>query len=131
MSASRPRVVIVGGGFAGLVAARKLVGRGVDLTVVDRQNHHLFQPLLYQVATAALNPSDIAAPIRMLVARRGARVLLAEVRQVDVAGRRLVLAGFRNRLVVLVNWAYSYLTLRRGARLITRERGPQGRGLDS
>jgi len=84
-------VVIVGGGFGGLAAARALAGPGVDLTVVDRRNHHLFQPLLYQVATAALNPSDIAAPIRALIARRGAKVLLAEARSVDVAGKRLLL----------------------------------------
>ena len=76
MSEARPRVVIVGGGFGGLSAARALAGRGADVTLVDRRNHHLFQPLLYQVATAALNPSDIAAPIRMLVGRRGAKVVL-------------------------------------------------------
>src|SRR5262245_11792655 len=107
MSEARPRVVIVGGGFGGLTAARALAGRGVDLTVVDRRNHHLFQPLLYQVATAALNPSDIAAPIRMLIARRGAKVLLAEARSVDVAGRRLVLEDGE--------LPYDYLVLATGA----------------
>jgi len=107
MSQARPRVVIVGGGFGGLSAARALAGRGVDLTVVDRRNHHLFQPLLYQVATAALNPSDIAAPIRMLIARRGAKVLLAEARSVDVAGRRLVLEDGE--------LPYDYLVLATGA----------------
>jgi len=107
MGSAPPRVVIVGGGFGGLAAARGLAGRGVDLTVVDRRNHHLFQPLLYQVATAALNPSDIAAPIRMLVARRGAKVLLAEARSVDVANRRLVLEDGE--------LPYDYLVLAAGA----------------
>src|SRR6185503_9875983 len=59
-----PRVVIVGAGFGGLAAAKRLAGQRVDVTLVDRRNHHLFQPLLYQVATAALSPADIAAPIR-------------------------------------------------------------------
>jgi len=107
MGSTPPRVVIVGGGFGGLSAGRALAGRGVDLTVVDRRNHHLFQPLLYQVATAALNPSDIAAPIRMLLARRGAKVLLAEARSVDVANRRLVLEDGE--------LPYDYLVLATGA----------------
>ena len=79
MGSERPEVVIVGGGFGGLYAARALRGARVHVTIVDRRNHHLFQPLLYQVATAALNPADIAAPIRSVF--RGARnvsVLLAE-----------------------------------------------------
>src|SRR4051812_42719076 len=62
--ASKPRVVIVGAGFGGLEAAKLLVDKPVRLTVIDRTNHHLFQPLLYQIATAALSPADIAAPIR-------------------------------------------------------------------
>jgi NADH dehydrogenase len=83
-SAHPPRVVIVGGGFGGLYAARALRRAPVDVTVVDRRNHHLFQPLLYQVATAALNPSDIAAPIRhVLRHQRNTRVLLAEATAVD------------------------------------------------
>ena len=90
----RPHVVIVGGGFGGLYAARALAGRPVRVTLLDRRNHHLFQPLLYQVATAALNPSDIAIPLRSIL-RRAANVtvLLAEVEAVDLAARRLVLDG--------------------------------------
>jgi NADH dehydrogenase len=76
----RPRVVIVGAGFGGLEAAKRLARRPVDVTVVDRRNHHLFQPLLYQVATAALSPADIAAPIRSILAgARNIRVLLDSV----------------------------------------------------
>src|SRR5205085_10726722 len=73
----RPRVVIVGGGFGGLEAAKRLAHRAVDVTVIDRRNHHVFQPLLYQVATAALSPADIAAPIRSIMAHaKNVRVLL-------------------------------------------------------
>ena len=68
MTASVPKVVIVGAGFGGLAAAKRLAGKPVDVTLVDRRNHHLFQPLLYQVATAALSPADIAAPIRSIFA---------------------------------------------------------------
>ncbi len=88
----RPHVVVVGGGFAGLCAARTLAKAPVRVTLVDRRNHHLFQPLLYQVATAALNPSDIAAPIRALLRRQAnATVLLAEAVAVRPATRTLVL----------------------------------------
>jgi NADH:ubiquinone reductase (H+-translocating) len=81
----RPHVVIIGAGFGGLAAARALAKAPVNITVIDRRNHHLFQPLLYQVATAALNPSDIAYPIRAAVARQpNARVLLATAKRVDV-----------------------------------------------
>jgi NADH dehydrogenase len=91
--AGRPRVVIVGGGFGGLAAARALRGAAADVTLVDRRNHHLFQPLLYQVASAALDPSDIASPIRTALRdQANARVILAEVTGVDVAGRRVLLA---------------------------------------
>ncbi len=87
---STPHVVIVGGGFGGLKAARALASAPVRVTLVDRQNHHLFQPLLYQVATAALNPSEIASPIRHILRRqRNVTVLLAEATRVDVAARRL------------------------------------------
>lgn len=86
----RVRVVVLGGGFAGLAAARALGKADVDVTVIDRRNHHLFQPLLYQVATAALNPSDIAVPIRSILRKqRNTRVLLADVRSIDVAARRV------------------------------------------
>jgi NADH dehydrogenase len=80
MTAARPKVVIVGAGFGGLAAAKRLAGKAVDVTIVDRRNHHLFQPLLYQVATAALSPADIAAPIRSIFAGApNVRVLLDEV----------------------------------------------------
>ena len=86
---SPPRpVVIVGAGFGGLAAARALGKRGITVTLIDRQNHHLFQPLLYQVATAALSPADIAAPIRAIVRDRpSVRVLMDEVTGVDTAAR--------------------------------------------
>jgi NADH dehydrogenase len=84
--------VIVGGGFGGLAAARELAKAPVNVTLIDRRNHHLFQPLLYQVATAALNPADIAYPIRAVLARyRNCRVLLGEVTAVDVAAKIVTL----------------------------------------
>ncbi len=87
---SRPRVVILGGGFAGLSAARRLRWAPVRVTVVDRQNHHLFQPLLYQVATGGLDPSEIARPIRRILRRQeNAEVLLAEATAIDL-GRRVI-----------------------------------------
>src|SRR5262245_33879428 len=90
MSDTIPRVVIVGGGFGGLYAARALGGAPVQVTLLDRRNHHLFQPLLYQVATATLNPSDIAVPIRHVLRRqKNLRVLLGEAERIDTAGRRV------------------------------------------
>lgn len=86
------RVVIVGGGFAGLRAARAMRGAAVEVTLIDQKNHHTFQPLLYQVATAALSPAQIAAPIRRIVAgQANCRVLLAEVTGIDPVGKRVVL----------------------------------------
>jgi len=80
----RPRVVVIGGGFGGIAAARKLGHDNLDLTVIDRTNHFTFQPLLYQVATAALAPSDITAPIRHILRhQRNTEVLMAEVREID------------------------------------------------
>lgn len=92
MSSKRPHVVILGGGFAGLTAARHLRRTPVDVTLVDRSNHHLFQPLLYQVATAALTAPDIAAPLRKLLRRqKNAQVLMGEALDIDVDARRVVL----------------------------------------
>ncbi|MGQ9371350.1 NAD(P)/FAD-dependent oxidoreductase [Azospirillum sp. ST 5-10] len=108
-----PRVVIVGAGFGGLACARELGRRGVHVTVIDRNNYHLFVPLLYQVATAALSPADIATPIRSILGRhRSVEVLLAEVTGVDTAGRRVQLAGGAavpyDRLVLATGSVYSY-----------------------
>lgn len=87
------RVVIVGGGFGGLYAARRLARGPVQVSIVDRQNYHLFQPLLYQVATAGLSPGDIATPIRSLVARQSnTEVQLADVVGVDLGAKRIHLA---------------------------------------
>src|SRR5262249_10811557 len=88
MSQRRPKVVIVGAGFGGLEAAKALSRVAVDVTVIDRQNHHCFQPLLYQVATAALSPAEIAWPIRHILRhQRNATVLMAEVSGIDLGGR--------------------------------------------
>ena len=108
---ARPRVVILGGGFGGLSAARGLRGKPVDVTVIDRTNHHVFQPLLYQVAMAALAPSDIASPIRWILRnQRNVTVLLGEVRSVEAA-RREVRLDDASRPVV-----YDYLIVATGAR---------------
>jgi len=105
----RPRVVIVGAGFGGLAAARALARAPVDVIVVDRRNYHLFQPLLYQVATAGLSPSDVAWPIRGILARqRNASVLLARVTGIDTAGRCVVAEDRRI--------PYDWLILATGAR---------------
>jgi NADH dehydrogenase len=93
MTDPRRRVVIIGGGFGGLSAARAMRRSPVDITIVDRRNHHLFQPLLYQVAGAALSPGDIAEPIRSLLAdQANVRVLLGEVQRIDLAEKRLHLS---------------------------------------
>lgn len=103
-----PHVVIVGGGFAGLAAAKRLKREPVRVTLVDRRNHHLFQPLLYQIATAALSPAQIAAPIRAVLSRqKNAEVLLAEATRVDV--QRRVLETDLGEL------GYDYLVLACGA----------------
>ncbi len=106
---SRPHVVIVGGGFGGLNAARALARQPVRVTLVDRRNHHLFQPLLYQVATAALNPSDIASPIRRILRhQKNVQVLLAEARGIDLASKMVALDEG--------SLAYDYLIVATGAR---------------
>lgn len=103
-----PQVYIVGGGFGGIAAARALAKADVDVTLVDRRNHHVFQPLLYQVATAQLSPADISAPIRtVLRGQDNCRVLLSEVEGVDVARRELILDAGRAK--------YDYLILAAGA----------------
>src|SRR5262249_48333231 len=86
----RKRVLIVGGGLAGIAGARALRRAKVDVLLIDRRNHHIFQPLLYQVATAVLSPAEIAAPIRQLeVKQRNLTVLLAEATGIDVASRTI------------------------------------------
>src|SRR3954465_2031409 len=88
--ARKPRVIIVGAGFGGLEAAKKLACEEVYVTVGDRTNHHLFQPLLYQVATAPPPPADIAAPVRGILSEcRNMEVILAEVQSVDVAAKKI------------------------------------------
>ena len=114
MGAGPHRVVIVGGGFGGLQAARALRREPVAVTLVDRRNFHLFQPLLYQVATGGLSPANIAAPLRSILKRqRNARVLLGEAAGVDAAARCVVLAdGERlpyDTLVVAAGAAHNYL----------------------
>jgi NADH dehydrogenase len=108
---TRPHVVIIGGGFGGNTAARALRRAPVDVTLIDRTNHHVFQPLLYQVATGMLAPSDITAPIRwMLRSQRNTRVLMAEVREIDVERRVVLIDEARTPI------SYDYLILAAGAR---------------
>jgi len=108
MSARLPHVVILGGGFAGLACARALRGAPVRITLVDRSNHHLFQPLLYQVATAALSPADIAMPIRSILRRQqNAEVWMGEVKKIDVARREVELRDG--------SLSYDYLVVATGA----------------
>jgi NADH:ubiquinone reductase (H+-translocating) len=102
------RVVIVGGGFGGLQAARALAGANAQVTLLDRHNYHLFQPLLYQVATASLSPGDVASPIRWILRhQKNVEVLLADAHAIDPAGRRVLIDG--------EPIAYDYLVLATGA----------------
>jgi NADH:ubiquinone reductase (H+-translocating) len=108
-----PHIVIVGAGFAGLEAARQLAGTPVEITLIDRHNYHLFQPLLYQVATAALSPADIAVPIRHILRdQKNATMLLDEVTGIDAAGGRVRLrdggALAFDQLVLATGSVYSY-----------------------
>ena len=104
------RVIIVGGGFAGLNAAKGLANvRDIDVTLIDERNHHLFQPLLYQVATAGLSPAEIAEPIRAILSRaRNIRVLRERVIDVDLARRVVVSDASRH--------PYDYLILACGSK---------------
>ncbi|PYL30019.1 MAG: FAD-dependent oxidoreductase [Verrucomicrobia bacterium] len=106
---SKPHVIIVGAGFGGLEAAKKLACKDVRVTVIDRTNYHLFQPLLYQVATAALSPADIAAPVRAILSKcRNVEVILAEVQSVDVETKKVK--------TVDLEIDYDYLIIATGAR---------------
>src|SRR5690606_28875499 len=105
----RPHIVIVGAGFGGLSAAKALANANADVTLVDRRNHHLFQPLLYQVATAALSPNQIASPIRSVVRKQqNISVILDEVISLDRESNEVIL---RDRAI-----AFDYLVVATGAR---------------
>jgi len=105
----KPRVVIIGAGFGGLEAAKKLCGEAVRVTMVDRTNYHLFQPLLYQIATAALSPADIAAPVRAILSKcKNMEVILAEVESIDVNAKKVKMVDSE--------LDYDYLILATGAR---------------
>lgn len=107
---SRERIVIVGAGFGGLAATQALARAPVDVTLIDRRNHHLFQPLLYQVATAGLSPADIAAPIRSILrSQKNARVILGTVNGVDREQRLVLLEDG-------TSWSYDRLIVATGAR---------------
>src|SRR5437588_2805603 len=103
-----PRVVIIGGGFGGLYAARELARHPIRVTLIDRKNHHTFQPLLYQVATAVLSPGEIASPIRSILHRyRNISVILGEVVGFDLGARQVLLREFA--------MGYDYLMVAAGA----------------
>jgi len=104
----RPQVVIAGAGFAGLEASKALAAAEADITLVDALNHHCFQPLLYQVATAALSPADVAWPIRAILrGQKNVRVIMARVTGVDVQARRVRTSE--------IDLAYDYLVIATGA----------------
>ena len=106
---SRPKVVIIGGGFGGLYAARVLANQPVDVTLIDRTNHHLFQPLLYQVATAMLSPADIAQPIRAVLRdAKNIRVVMGRVESIDTSAKVVHTHGSQ--------YSFDYLILAAGAR---------------
>ena len=108
MAEKKPRVVVVGGGFGGLETARRLAKLPVQVTVIDRKNHHTFQPLLYQVATAGISPGEIAAPIRWILrGRNNVEVLLGEVVGFDLELRLVRLSD--------LEIPYDYLVVAAGA----------------
>jgi NADH dehydrogenase len=105
-------IVIIGGGFGGLQVASRLKYANVDITLIDRRNHHLFQPLLYQVATGALSPADIATPLRSLLKnQKNARVLLGDVIDIDVNRQQVIMrdgvVGY-DKLIVAAGAGSSY-----------------------
>src|SRR6516225_6236555 len=112
VASRRPQVVIIGAGFGGLTAAMRLKRTDADVIVIDRRNHHLFQPLLYQVATAALSPADIAAPIRGILARQAnASVVLGAVTGIDMAARAVLIGERRipyDQLIIATGARESY-----------------------
>src|ERR1017187_942446 len=108
MPSEKPRVVIIGAGFGGLEAARVLAKLPVRITVIDRKNHHTFQPLLYQVATAGISPGEIAAPVRWILrGRENVEVLMGEVVDFDLQQRRVKLRD--------LDISYDYLIVATGA----------------
>lgn len=110
VSATSPHLIVIGGGFAGLYLTKGLARAPIRITLIDRRNHHLFQPMLYQVATAALNPSDIASPIRSILRRqKNVEVLLGDVTQIDAASKCVHLADG-------ATLSYDYCAVATGAR---------------
>ena len=113
MATKPPLVVIVGGGFGGLTAAKKLKRSPVDVLLIDRSNHHVFQPLLYQVATSVLAPGQIASPIRSLLAEQpNTLVMLGSVTGVDAASKQVIVDADDK---VGIRISYDYLILATGA----------------
>lgn len=107
---NKANVVIIGGGFGGLWAAKALANKPVDVTLIDRKNHHVFQPLLYQVATAVLSPGEIAQPIRRILAKaKNVEVILGEAANFDREKQKVILADDSEI-------AYDYLIVAAGAR---------------
>src|SRR5438132_8689385 len=110
MNSKRPRVVIVGAGFAGLYAAKSLSKLPVEITIVDKKNHHTFQPLLYQVALAVLSPAEIASPIRAIFqSHKNVQVLLGEVEDFNLAAKKVIIKDSGLQL------GYDYLVVAAGA----------------
>lgn len=109
MKKEKPKVIIIGGGFGGLAAAKKLKNKQVDVLLIDKTNHHLFQPLLYQVATAGLSPAYIAFPLRSIFRKsKNVRVILGEVKRIDRKEKKIFLNG--------ENYSYDFLIIAVGAR---------------
>lgn len=109
MKENKKKVIIIGGGFAGLAAAKKLKNKSVDVILIDKTNHHLFQPLLYQVATAGLSPAYIAFPLRSIFRKsKNVQVILGEVKRIDRTGKKVYLNG--------ESYSYDFLIVAVGAR---------------